>query len=124
MAKPKSSAQLDREVAASLKSVDVKKLFAWRPKLEETIVDVAEGRVSRSGDQPLRVSRLDTPRGAYMILDGHHRVVEAIRAGHQTTPIEIDPYLPRIERAGGAFDSYINDKVNVHKRVARGLSRA
>ena len=120
----KSAAQLDHEVAASLKSVDVKKLFAWRPKLEETIVDVAEGRVSRSGDRPLRVSRLDTPRGAYMILDGHHRAVEAIRAGHQTIPIEIDHYLPRIERAGGAFNSYINDKVNVYKRVARGLSRA
>jgi hypothetical protein len=116
----KSAARLDREVAAALKSVAAKKLFAWRPKLEETIADVDEGRVSRSQDQPLRVSRLDAPRGAYLILDGHHRAVEAIRAGHQTIPVEIDRYLPRIEHAGGAFDSYVNDKTNVYARVVRG----
>jgi len=121
---PKTAAQLDREVDTALKSVNVKKLFAWRPKLEETLVDVDEGRISRNGNQPLRVSRLDTPRGAYMILDGHHRAVEAIRAGHQTIPIEIDHYVPRIEHAGGAFDSYVNDKVNVYERAARRSSRA
>lgn len=115
----KTAAQLDRDVAAALKSVDVKKLFAWRPKLEETIIDVDEGRVSRSGDQPLRVSRLDTPRGAYMILDGHHRAVEAIREGRATIPVEIDLYVPRIERTGGAFRSYVDDKVNVYERAAR-----
>ena len=120
----KTAAQLDREVATALKSVDVKKLFAWRPKLEETIVDVNEGRISRSGDQPLRVSRLDTPRGAFMILDGHHRAIEAIRAGHQTIPIEIDHYVPRIEHTGGAFGSYVDDKVNVYQRATRRSSRA
>lgn len=113
----KTAAQLDREVAMALKSVDAKKLFAWRPKLEETIVDVDEGRLSHGGDQPIRVSRLDTPRGAYMILDGHHRAVEAIRAGLKTIPIEIDRYVPRIEHAGGAFDTYVNNKTNVYKRV-------
>ena len=113
------SAQLDREVAAALKSVDVKKLFAWRPKLEETIVDVGEGQVSRSGDQPLRVSRLDAPRGTYLILDGHHRAVEAIRAGHATIPVEIDRYVPRIERTAGAFQSYVDDKVNVYERATQ-----
>lgn len=120
----KTAAQLDREIAASLRSVDARKLFAWRPKLEETIVDVAEGRVSRSQDQPVRVSRLDTPRGAFMILDGHHRAVEAIGTGNLTIPVEIDLYVPRIERAGGAFDSYVDDKVNVYARVTRGPSRS
>jgi len=119
----KTAAQIDREVALALKSVNVKKLFAWRPKLEETIVDIAEGRISRSGETPLRVSRLDAPRGAYMILDGHHRAVETIRAGRQTIPIEIDQYVPRIEHAGGAFDTYVNDKVNVYERVAQGSSK-
>ena len=120
----KTAAQLDREVAAALKSVGVKKLFAWRPKLEETIADVDEGRVSRSGDQPLRVSRLDVPRGAYMILDGHHRAVEAVRAGRATIPIEIDHYVPRIEHAGGAFSNYVDNKVNVYEHAVRGSSRA
>lgn len=119
----KSAAQLDAEIATALKSVAVKKIFAWRPKLEETITDIAEGRVSRSGDQPLRVSRLDAPRGAYMILDGHHRAVQAIQAGQPTVPIEIDHYVPRIEHTGGAFDSYVNDKMNVYARVMRGSSK-
>jgi len=119
----KTAAQLDREVAAALKSVDARKLYAWRPKLEETIVDVDEGRVSHSVDQPVRVSRLDSPRGAYLILDGHHRAVEALRKGGRTIPIEIDRYVPRIERAGGAFDTYVNDKVSVYDRVVRRGSR-
>jgi hypothetical protein len=113
----KPAAQLDAEIAAALKSVDVRKLYAWHPKLEETIVDVDEGRISHSTDQPVRISRLDSPRGAYMILDGHHRAVEALRKGQRTIPIEIDRYVPRIERAGGAFDTYVNDKVNVYDRV-------
>lgn len=111
------TAQLEREIAHALKSVDVKKLFAWRPKLEETITDVNEGRTSRNKGVPIRVSRLDTPRGAYMILDGHHRVVEAIREGQRTIPIEIDRFTPRIEHTGGAFQSYVDDKMNVYKRV-------
>lgn len=116
----KTAAQLDRDIAAALKSVDAKKLYAWRPKLEETIVDVDEGRLSHSPDEPVRVSRLDSPRGAFLILDGHHRAVEAIRKGRRTIPIEIDHYLPRIERAGGAFETYVNDKVRVYDRITRG----
>jgi len=115
----KTTAQLDREIASAMKSADVRKLYAWRPKLEETIVDVDEGRISRSPDQPVRVSRLDSPRGAYLILDGHHRTVEALRRGRRTIPIKIDHYVPRIERAGGAFQSYVDDKVNVYERVVR-----
>ena len=54
-----------------------------------------------------------------MILDGHHRAVETIRKGHRTVPIEIDHYVPRIEHAGGAFQNYVDDKVNVYDRVTR-----
>jgi hypothetical protein len=113
MAKSKPAAQLDREIAAAMKHVSVAKLFAWRPKLLETIVDVDEGRLSYSPGKPLRVSHLDTPRGAFMILDGHHRAVEAVRAGNATIAVELDSYVPRIERAGGAYSSYVDDKVNV-----------
>ena len=115
----KTAAQLDREIAAALKHVDVKKLFAWRPKLEETIADVAAGLTTRSGGSPLRVSHLDTPRGAYLILDGHHRAVEAIQASRKTVPVEVDAFVPRIERAGGAYDSYVKDKVNVFAYVKK-----
>lgn len=119
MAARKLAAQLDREIKDALQSVDVKKLFAWRPKLEETLVDIKEGRLSHSPDNPARVSRLDSPRGAFMILDGHHRVVEAILAKRPSIKIELDQYVPRIERSGGAFQSYVDDKVNVYDVVQR-----
>lgn len=121
MARTKSPAQLEREIAGVLASseVPVSKLYAWRPKLEETIVDVDEGRLSRATGNPLVVSRLDSPRGAYVVLDGHHRAVEAIRAKQPTIRIEINRYVPRIERAGGAYANYVTDKVNVADFVKR-----
>jgi len=109
----KTSAQLDHEVAAALQEVPLAKLYAWRPKLEETVVDVKEGRLSRASGKPVLVSKLDNPRGAFMILDGHHRAVEAIQAGRSTIAIKIDEFTPRIERAGGAYESYVTDKVKV-----------
>lgn len=80
---PRSKARLDRDIAraARTKSVSVSNLYGWRPKLEEVVVDLDEGRLSRSVGQPLLVSQLDKPRGAWMILDGYHRAVEAILAG-------------------------------------------
>lgn len=104
-------------------AVNVKRLFAWLPKLEETIVDVDEGRLSYSPGQPLRVSHLDKPRGAYLILDGHHRAVEAILAKKATIAVEIDRYVPRIERAGGAYQSYVDDKVNVYEFLLQHVRR-
>lgn len=74
----KPAVQLNREIAAAMEVkvkvivVSVGVLFGWRPKLEETMMDVDEGRVSRSMGQPLIVSRLDSPRGAWMIMDGYH----------------------------------------------------
>lgn len=109
----KKAAQLAREIAESLRSVDAKKLFAWIPKLKETLVDIDEGRLSHSPGEPVLVSRLDTPRGAYFVLDGHHRMVEAILAKKNMIPIQIDAYVPRIEHIGGAYNSYVENKVNV-----------
>ena len=97
----------------AVKSVDVGKLFAGRRKLDETIVDVREGRLSHSSSQPLVVSQLDTPRGGFMIVDGHHRAVEAVLDGRRTVRIVIDTYIPWIERTGGAHSGIVNNKVNV-----------
>lgn len=111
----KTARQLDAEIAEALKETSVKNLFAWKPKLVETVVDIKEGRLSHASGHPLRVSRLDSPRGAYFIIDGHHRAVEAIQAKKLTVLILIDPHVPRIERAGGSYRSYIDDKVNVYQ---------
>lgn len=93
--------------------MSVGKLYAWLPKLEETLVDIREGRRSHSSDEPLRVSKLDTPRGGYFVLDGHHRAVEALMAGKSTVAIVLDKYVPRIERAGGAHAGILANKARV-----------
>lgn len=119
--KKKTPAQLQREINAVVRGagedVDVSRLFGWRPKLEEVVVDVREGRVSRSNGQPLVVSRLESPRGALMIMDGYHRAVEAVLASQARIGARVDEFLPKIERAGGAYREYVDGKVNVAEFV-------
>jgi len=94
-------------------NVPLGRLWAWQPKLREAIVDVAEGRLSMSTDDPIRVSRLDSPRGHFFIFDGHHRAIEAVQRGDRTIRIEVDQYVPRIERSGGAYADIVANKVPV-----------
>jgi len=108
-----------RKLPAGPRSIDVKKIFAWAPKVDETIVDVEEGRTSRSTDQPIVVSQLDTPRGGFWIVDGHHRVVEAVQRGDSKINVVIDEHLPRVERTGGGYTSVLSNRVNVAQRVGR-----
>src|ERR1019366_2416789 len=79
------------------------KLWAWSPKLEGALRDVHEGRKSFSSDDPVRVSRLDSPRGHLFIIDGHHRAIEAVLRGDRGIGAIVDEHVPRIERTGGAF---------------------
>lgn len=83
-------------------TVRVDRLYAWGPKLEETMKDICEGRLSFSSADPLRVSRLDAPRGGFFILDGHYRAIEALLDDQTHVRVVMDPVMPRIERAGGA----------------------
>lgn len=96
-----------------MQTVDVRKLWTRPEKLGETVVDIAAGRLSYSPNEPVLVSRLDSPRGSFFVLDGHHRLVEHIAAGATTIRIEVSPYIPRIERTGGAYRAWINDKVHI-----------
>lgn len=101
--------------------VRVDRLYAWLPKLEETLHDIREGRLSRSSGEPLRVSRLDSPRGSFFILDGHHRAIEAVLAGRSRVQAVIDPEMPRIERTGGAHRSILEAKASVSQFVQQSL---
>lgn len=112
-------AEYDKPNPAGPLSINLKRLYAWGPKVDETIVDVNEGRLSYSTGTPLVVSRLDSPRGAFFILDGHHRAVEAVLAGKQMVTGTINPELPRLERTGGGYRSVIDAKVNVFDHVTQ-----
>lgn len=105
-----------------VRTVSVGKLYAWRPKVTDTVTDVAEGRLSRSSDKPLAVSQLDTVRGGFWIVDGHHRAVEAVQSGRKTVRVMVDPHVPCIERTGGAYQSVLNDKMRIAD-VGRKMKR-
>ena len=92
------------------------KIWGWRPKVDRTLIDVAESRLSFSTGAPIVVSRLDGRRGYYLI-DGYHRVVEAALAQRRTIRAEVDPNVPRIERTGGAHRAFLEDAVAVQPYV-------
>lgn len=95
----------------------IRRIFGWRPKVDATIVDVLAGRLSYSSHLPIMVSRLDSPRGGFFIVDGHHRVVEAVRRGDLIVRAVVDSHVPRIERTGGAYFAWVVEKVRVADHV-------
>lgn len=101
------------------KLVNIAKLFVGPRKLEETIVDVREGRPSYSKYEPIVVSRLES--GDFYILDGHHRLVERIADGETRLPIVISRDLPRIERTGGAYADMLRQKIRAIDSIPRPL---
>ena len=92
--------------------IPLNKLFGWRPKVVESIEDLRVGKLSYTPG-PINVSRLDSPRGAFFVLDGHHRVLEAAEKGQTSISATIDEYMPRIERTGGAHKSMVDEKVPI-----------
>lgn len=97
--------------------VDIKKLYGWKSKVEETITDIIAERYSRQVGIPVTVSQLDTPRGTYFVLDGHHRVIEALKRKERTIQVDVSEHVPHIQRTGGAYDSYMQNMVPIQKFV-------
>ena len=97
--------------------VSLKRIYAWRPKVIQTLEEIRRGRLSYSSDLPVVVSRLDVPRGGLFIVDGHHRVVEAVLRRARGVDAVVDRYVPWIERTGGAHRGWLEDMVNVSSFV-------
>lgn len=91
--------------------VPLTRFFADPKKLDDTLQDVREGRRSFSVGQPVVASRLDTPKGSFYTIDGHHRLVEAIERGDATIETVVAEFLPRIERTAGAHREMVARKV-------------
>lgn len=108
-----------RSLRESVITIPLRLVYAWRPKVEETIEDVRLGALSFAKGVPIQVSRLDLPRGAFFVIDGHHRVVEAVKRGDRVIRAIVDAHVPRIERTGGAHRSYVEAKVCVLTFVNR-----
>ena len=93
--------------------IPLNKLWGWNQKVREVVQNISLGKLSYSQGKPLIISRLDSPRGHFFVLDGHHRVVEAIMNGQNTIQANLDEYTPRIERTGGAHKSMVNEKIRI-----------
>lgn len=100
--------------------VPLRRFYGWRPKVDKTIDDIHDGRLSFSSSLPVVISRLDEPRGGIYIIDGYHRVLEAIARGDKAIAAIIDLHVPRIERTGGAHRTFVDDKVHI-KTYVRGF---
>lgn len=93
--------------------VPISKLYGWIPKIQRSIEDIKANRLSMSGNNPLTLSKLDAPKGAFFIIDGYHRVIENIMQGNKTMKATIDVHVPRIERTGGAFINMVTEKARI-----------
>lgn len=105
--------------AEAILNIPINKLWGWKPKTDEVFDDMQAGRLSHSVGSPVIVSRLDSPRGAFFIMDGYHRIVEAALAGQTTIQATINPYVPRIERTGGAHNDMVAQKVPITELIQR-----
>lgn len=92
--------------------VPVARLYGFRPKVEETLVDLREGRLSMT-EGPVQVSKLDSVRGGWFVMDGHHRALEAIAAGAGEVSCEVSEHVPYFERPVGPTEGIVGDMVRL-----------
>lgn len=67
--------------------VDLRKLYAPLWKVRQTAQEIDKGDVSRSNAHPLHLKALGG--GRYYVIDGNHRVLEALLAGRKTLPARV-----------------------------------
>jgi len=72
-------------------TIPISQLYTPPWKAYEVAVDVAEGRLSGT-DAPIIVSRMG--RGKYLLMDGHHRALEARLRGEKKIAAEVNPHMP------------------------------
>ena len=102
--------------------VPFQKLYGWKPKFTEAIQDIHDELFSRSSGDPITVSRLDSPRGSFFLMNGYHRVFEAMMQGQSSIEAKIDLYIPRIERTGGGYSGMVNNKIRITDAMPHLLS--
>jgi len=82
-------------------SVSINKLWASKNKLEKVANDIEEGRLSYSRGKLPIVSKSLSIRGAFFVLDGHHRIVEDIINGHNSIMARWNEYYPFLDAGIG-----------------------
>lgn len=88
------------------------RIYGWRPKVIQTVQEIQAGKLSQT-KAGVTLSRLDSPRGSFFVIDGYHRIIESAMAGGKSIQATIDEYTPRIERTGGAWKNKVADKIPI-----------
>lgn len=97
-------------------------LYGWEPKVKEAWEDVREGRLSFHKGEAIVVSKLTSPKGGYFVIDGHHRVIEAILDKGEMITGVINEYLPNIDHGGDSYRNMLDNKCQIAEFVARTAS--
>lgn len=97
------------------RTVQIKSLYAWGPKVVQTLGEIEQEELSyHEEDVPLLVSKLSR-RGAWFVLDGHHRAIEAIQRGDSTILVQQSADVPNIEHG---YRDMLSAMVNIVDAVA------
>lgn len=90
-------------------------LKLWSPdwKIKETREDILAGKVSRT-HAPIRVSRWGAK---FYVIDGNHRVQEALQAGKKNIEAVLDEHVPNMNRTGGAYNNMLETAVRVDAKT-------
>ena len=92
--------------------IKINRIYGWIPKLDQTIQDILDNKLSHS-DGPIIVSKLDTPPRCFYMIDGYHRVLEAIQRKEMTIECEICVDISHIQRTGGAYNTVLEQKTQI-----------
>jgi hypothetical protein len=105
----------------SIFKVALSSLYSPLWKVEDTLKDISDGRVSMNSGV-VKVSKLGN--GRYFIIDGNHRVVEAIQRGEVSINVTLDEYIPDMNKTGGAYDTMVKSAIRVVEVVKSSLEEA
>lgn len=89
--------------------VALNKLFGWKTKVVQSIENVRNDRLSYTKGA-INVSRLDSPRGAFFVLDGHHRVLKPLRMVKSQFSLLLMSTYPELKELAGHSKTWLMKK--------------
>lgn len=101
--------------------VSLAKLYSPKWKIDETLADIRNQKLSHSNHMALRVSKLG--KGRYFLMDGNHRALEALLAGKSSLSAIIDEHVPDMTRTGGSYASIIASAVPITSALVQNNPR-
>lgn len=96
--------------------ISLERLFSRESKILETIDEINKNELSMSNDQPVDVS-YNPENNVYVLMNGHHRVVEAYLAGKKSIEGLRNEYVPT------TYDLDLDNNVNLMDVVRKAESQ-